>query len=860
MMNVISARFILLVLAGFGGNFCASAATPKQSPVSFDIAALPVWVKPITADLNAKVDPGEGGFSYLLVDRQDNLEGPAFYYHEIRRIASENGLQNGASITVSFDPSYEKLTFHSISVTRNGTTANRLDRSQINLLQREKDMERFIYDGTYTAQCELEDIRLGDVVEYAYTIVGSNPVKKGKFYTVLATQWRDPVHRCISRLVYPTSRKLNFLAQNRSFRPAITTSGGITEWLLDDTNVRGRAVESDSPSDYEPRGSVQISEFGSWQEVAESGLQLFEVNAAPSTELQAKIDNLRMIGDVERRILTALRFVQHEIRYLAIGSGISSHQPTPPNEVLRRRFGDCKDKTLLLAKLLHETGLETTPALVSSTYRGALGERLPSLGPFDHVILQVRTGEGIHWLDATRANQRGPLSQIYVSRYEWALILKPGTKELTKVRPPPDSLPRKKVVETYRVPAPEGTGDLEVVTEYHGFSADSIRTTFQENTQEEIEKKYLEFYARQFPEIKKRLPLLYEELADANACRVTESYVIPKIWQIDDEKNNYALFLYPAEINSAMGSATSPQRDDPLSLDYPVSVVEKINANMFEEWPLNAKNQNVANEFFRYRDEAKVQKEQLQFSYFYETLTDRVSVADLAKYNIALSKVKDTLGYNLSYSTPQQLKSIRGWRGFNWPIGVCLGGVLAASSYFGYRYFKRSKLPASLSPPLSSERSMSLSVEGIGGWLVLVAIGLVLTLLRILGTSVVVWTSVLNLQVWRSLTEPGGAAYHPYWAPALLFELFFNAVCLVFAVLLLALFFKKRAAWSHCYVVFLIANLIAACLDAYFIQQIPAAAESPQGSVKQVAQAIIAAAIWIPYVLVSKRVKVTFRH
>ena len=825
-------------------------------PVSFEISARPSWVMAV-APAGAGDESDSGGISYLVIDRQTNVGLKAAYYHEARHITSQNGVQYGASVTVSFDPSYQRLLFHSIDLIRDGVRVNRLDRSQIKLLQREKDMESFLYDGRYTAQCDLEDVRVGDLIEFAYTIEGANPVKGDRYSKSFYTDWNTPTHRAVTRLIYPAHRKLNFLIKNRPIKPVIKTAGGTTEWLSDETKVPARRTDPDVPPDYDPNGWVEISEYKSWQEVVEWAVPLFTAETSLSPDLQAEIEKLRGIKNVEERILAALRLVQEQVRYLGLESGISSHRPTAPNEVLRRRFGDCKDKALLLVTLLGQTGIEATPALVSTDFRGEVAERLPAPEVFDHAIVQVRNGGRAHWLDATRSNQRGPLSQIHVGDYRLALLLRPGTKELTPYAPPRDSLPRKQVTENYRVPPPGETGELEVITEAYGRAAERIRSQFEESSREKIQKLYLQYFARRFPRITVKKPLVYEEIADANACRTREFYSIPDIWEMNEEEKKHQLFLYPGEAAEAMGSAGPSQRDDPLALNYPASTVQKINAEMFEQWPLHIKNQLVSNAFFRYADEARVDGRHLRFTYTYEALADRVLPADLPGYNAALSKVRDTLGYNLSYRAPNDLFDFgRLVRNFNWPLALLASGVVALTMVLAALYIYKSKLPAPLPPPPPGLRPL----QGLGGWLILVAIHHIVRPFVFLGLLFVLFPTVFDLERWRALTQPGGAVFDPHWAPVLLFELFCNIVCLVFSGLLLILFFRKRAVWPRCYPAFLIVFLIGAGLDGYLTQEIPGASGSSVGNITGLVGAIVAAAIWIPYCFVSRRVKETFRY
>jgi Protein of unknown function (DUF2569) len=468
----------------------------------------------------------------------------------------------------------------------------------------------------------------------------------------------------------------------------------------------------------------------------------------------------------------------------------------------------------------------------------------------------VRIGDATHWLKPSATEQRGPLSQIYVPPFGYALVLRPGITELTPFQPPPASFPVKKIVENYRVPPPDKIADLEVISEYYGLAADRTRAFFRENTREEIQKRYLEYYTRIFPDAKTQKPPWYEELPGENACRVTESYVIPRLWQLNDEKNRYTLYLQPLEVYSAIGSTISPQRQDPFRLEYPNTVIEEINVQMFEDWPSRDDGANISNEFFRVHDVPSVDGSSLQFRFSYESLKDHVEIADIEKFNEEISKAKDTLGYSLRYQTPEQIKKAKSLGAFNWPVGASAFCFFATAGFFAHGYFRRSKLAQPLPPPCDTPAQLN----GIGGWLILLAIGQVLLPLGLIKPGFDVFSLTMDTSSWRSLTDPTELGYNAWWAPALLFEIFFNVGAFVFAVLLVALFFTKKVAWRRAFVLFSIFFLVGALLDTVLVNGIPSAAEPLIMSLLTLAPGVVAAAIWIPYVSFSKRVKATFRY
>ncbi|WP_447764825.1 tetratricopeptide repeat protein [Sphingopyxis panaciterrae] len=77
--------------------------------------------------------------------------------------------------------------------------------------------------------------------------------------------------------------------------------------------------------------------------------------------------------------------------------------PQAPEQTWSLRYGDCKAKTLLLLAILDRLGVEAQPALVHSTIGDTLPDRLPTLGAFDHVVVQAMIGGTEYWLDGTTA-------------------------------------------------------------------------------------------------------------------------------------------------------------------------------------------------------------------------------------------------------------------------------------------------------------------------------------------------------------------------------------------------------------------------------------------------------------------------
>jgi tetratricopeptide (TPR) repeat protein len=104
----------------------------------------------------------------------------------------------------------------------------------------------------------------------------------------------------------------------------------------------------------------------------------------------------------EEKIKAIYEFVASDIRYVAIELGQSAYQPDTPIDVLKYRYGDCKDKSTLLVAMLRHIGIESHQALLSPSPGKSVNLAIPSVAQFSHVIVAIPSVEGNYtWLDPT---------------------------------------------------------------------------------------------------------------------------------------------------------------------------------------------------------------------------------------------------------------------------------------------------------------------------------------------------------------------------------------------------------------------------------------------------------------------------
>jgi Protein of unknown function (DUF2569) len=149
--------------------------------------------------------------------------------------------------------------------------------------------------------------------------------------------------------------------------------------------------------------------------------------------------------------------------------------------------------------------------------------------------------------------------------------------------------------------------------------------------------------------------------------------------------------------------------------------------------------------------------------------------------------------------------------------------------------------------------------KGIGGWLLLPVIGMFVFPVRCLISLATEYLPIFEKGMWAALTTPGSKAYHPLWGPLLAYEIFFNLAFLVFDLVLLYLLFAKSYRFPKLYIAFAVLNLVFVVSDAIVGYQIPAVvAQGMDTMAKEIGRSFMMVVIWVPYLMVSKRVKNTF--
>ncbi|GEJ59502.1 DUF3857 and transglutaminase domain-containing protein [Anaeromyxobacter diazotrophicus] len=298
---------------------------------------------------------------------------------------------------------------------------------------------RLYYD-TRTRQLGFPALAPGDVLEIAVRTddVASENLLSDYFGEVVF--FGDDTRRAQTEyvLLAPEGRKI--FASDPAL-PGLQKSeraleGGVVERRWAAKDVPRLRPEPGMPGWSEVAPYLHVSTYASWDDVARFYWGLVREQLVPTAEVREtalrlaaetraarRKQGLPPAGDELAVIQAVHRFVVTNTRYVALEFGIHGFKPYRVEQILDRRFGDCKDKASLTHALLESLGIDSRLVLLRMRRLGRMPERPASLAVFNHAILYVPRHD--LWLDGT-ASYSGSRDLPGEDRGATVLVVNPG--------------------------------------------------------------------------------------------------------------------------------------------------------------------------------------------------------------------------------------------------------------------------------------------------------------------------------------------------------------------------------------------------------------------------------------------------
>ncbi len=191
-------------------------------------------------------------------------------------------------------------------------------------------------------------------------------------------------------------------------------------------------------------------------------------------KLEPVVDSLvKGVEKEEEKVKRIYYWVKDNIRYIAIENGLGGFVPRPASKVYQRGYGDCKDMSTLIKKMLEYAGIESHLTWVGTRSIPYEYEELPTPSVDNHMILTYIDPDGEpRFLDATNPDLEYPYPTPFIQGKKALVGKGKGAYEVMEIPKVPAST--SKYEETMHLSLEDGvlTGSSEASLEgYLGMDA-----------------------------------------------------------------------------------------------------------------------------------------------------------------------------------------------------------------------------------------------------------------------------------------------------------------------------------------------------------------------------------------------------
>jgi hypothetical protein len=264
------------------------------------------------------------------------------------------------------------------------------------------------------------------------------------------------------------------------------------------------------------------------------------------------------------RLDKAVHWVEDDIRYFALDLGQHTVKPRPLEDVCSTRFGDCKDKALLLVSILRALSFEAWPALTNTYWRDRLNHIQPFPGAFNHAIVAYRYKGRLAWIDPTITKQHGAPGKWAVPPHRTALIIRPDEDHLTEVENRNGVEPDTIVLD--RIAVDPRSGDATMATEVRltGLLADYYRASLSSLSPAERSKNWFNFISLFYHRLQETEAPVFKDEISSNTIVVQAQYKIPEF--VSHEGDRTYVGVYGYMLRTLVDPMVSRRRHWPFAL------------------------------------------------------------------------------------------------------------------------------------------------------------------------------------------------------------------------------------------------------------------------------------------------------
>jgi transglutaminase-like putative cysteine protease len=263
-----------------------------------------------------------------------------------------------------------------------------VDRNQIAVLSGAEATTNILFQADVkTRVVPFPELSAGDHTVIAFRVSQKQPTGLGG--NAIALAFPPYLYFTGLKVTFDAPADLSLQISERSLQHETRQAGGrkTLQWTVDEQPYAAAEANSTAPLDWAPM--LAVSTYKSWDAIGKAEFEMADPKSQPDDAVRALANDITK-GITDRRAQAAAIFdwVATNIRYYEIVLNQGGWVPHAAAEVLKNRYGDCKDHATLMRAMLRAEGIEAEYVLVNALNKIYSAYEIPTTS-FDHMILYL---------------------------------------------------------------------------------------------------------------------------------------------------------------------------------------------------------------------------------------------------------------------------------------------------------------------------------------------------------------------------------------------------------------------------------------------------------------------------------------
>ncbi len=535
--------------------------------------------------------------------------------HQVVKILTERGVQNYDDIAIPHTPKAQYITVNvARTITPDGAVVEPPEEA-FNDVTPPGLLSYNLYSDSMWRVISMPALKPGVCIEYQVTLEDAGAESVGStswFWGGYSFQSPDPTLQSAYALRVPKGTDFKWKSIHCQLNPQILHEEETSTYLWTHGETPALKSEYNMPAinDIVPR--LSYSSVESWEAVYNWYKDIAKDRYTVDQAVEEMVKELTAdLVTEDDKIRAIYHFVASRIRYVGIELGQGAYQPTPADQVLGVRYGDCKDKTTLMIAMLDLVGIEAFPVMLNPAPYQRLDLELPSLGQFSHLIGAVPRDDGNYiWLDSTADTcSYGDLPAR--NRGRKGFVIQSERGEFVDI---PISTPQSNqlIVDTEIALTEDGTVQGTMRVDTLGQYNIEARLEYKQVSPSAWKDTLAVGLSKQFPGVRVD-SVQISDLADLNVpVQLNVAFTVKNYAEPVDNRLMFPLpsdeFSDYAEIFAAV------ERQHPLDLSYPMQMKKTIRIALPEGWTATfPKDIHLENRFASVERQYKLEDNQIHY-------------------------------------------------------------------------------------------------------------------------------------------------------------------------------------------------------------------------------------------------------